>query len=119
MKPAKALIVVALFAVPLLAASARLTQDTSFSQREQNFREFVPLFRADAKTERKHIITQMMQFNTDEAAKFWPIFYQYDAELNKIADGRIQLIVDYARNCENLSDDQAGALIPQAFELEA
>lgn len=119
MKPAKALIVVALFAVPLLAASARLTQDTSFSQREQNFREFVTLFRADVKTERKHIITQMMQFNTDEAAKFWPIFYQYDAELNKIADGRIQLIVDYARNCENLSDDQAGALIPQAFELEA
>jgi len=84
MKPAKALIVVALFAVPLLAASARLTQDTSFSQREQNFREFVTL-RADVKTDRKHIITQMMQFNTDEAAKFWPIFYQYDAELNKIA----------------------------------
>jgi hypothetical protein len=118
MKPAKALIVVALFAVPLLAASARLTQDTSFSQREQNFREFVTL-RADVKTERKHIITQMMQFNTDEAAKFWPIFYQYDAELNKIADGRIQLIVDYARNYENLSDDQAGALMTQAFELEA
>jgi hypothetical protein len=118
MKPAKALIVVALFAVPLLAASARLTQDTSFSQRERNFREFVTL-RADVKTDRKHIITQMMQFNTDEAAKFWPIFYQYDAELNKIADGRIQLIVDYARNYENLSDDQAGALMTQAIELEA
>jgi len=49
---------------------------------------------------------------------FWPIFQEYDAELTKIGDGRVQLIMDYARNYENLSDDQADMLMTKAFELE-
>jgi vacuolar-type H+-ATPase subunit D/Vma8 len=31
----------------------------------------------------------------------------------------MQLIVDYARNYENLTDEQADALMTKAFELEA
>jgi len=59
-----------------------------------------------------------MQFNDADAAKFWPIFQQYDAELTTIGDGRTQLIVDYARNYEKLTDE-ADALMNKALELES
>jgi hypothetical protein len=119
MKRAKAFVVVALFVVPVLLVSVAFTQDSSFQSRELNFREYMTLLRGDVKAERRNIITQMMQFDDQEAAAFWPIFEQYDAELAKIGDGRVNLIVDYARNYENLTDDQADALMSRAFELEA
>lgn len=120
MKPAKMFVVVALFVLPMIAASVAFTQeDSSFQSREQNFREYITLLRADLKSDRKHVITQMMQFDADDASKFWPIFDQYDAELTKLGDRRIQLIVDYAKNYENLTDSEADALMTKAFDFEA
>jgi hypothetical protein len=119
MKSAKTLMVVALLAATLVGASVGLTQEESFDSRELNFREYVTLLRSDVKAQRKDIVTQLMQFSDSDAAKFWPIFEQYDGELAKIGEGRVQLIVDYARNYENLTNDQADALMSKAFELEA
>ena len=111
-------------ALPVLAAlcnavGVALTQEENFNSKEQNFRAYVTLLRADLKKQRKEIIEEIMAFNKDDAAKFWPIFQQYDAELTTIGDGRAQLIVDYARNYESLTDEQADALMTKAFELEA
>jgi hypothetical protein len=108
----------ALLAVPLWATPVALTQDESSNTREQNFRAYAMLLRADLKTQRKEIITELMQFDDEDAAKFWPLFEQYDAELSKIGDGRMALIVEYARNYENLTNDQADSLMSKAFELE-
>ena len=119
MKSARALLMGALLAVPLWATPVALTQDESSNTREQNFRAYAMLLRADLKTQRKEIITELMQFDDEDAAKFWPIFEQYDAELSKIGDGRMELIVEYARNYEDLTNDQADALLSKAFELEA
>jgi len=119
MKSVKISLVAALFAMPIVVASVALTQEASFDEREQNFREYVNLLRADVKAARKDIITQMMHFDADDAAKFWPIFQRYDAELTKLGEGRTQLIIDYARNYENLTDEQADALMTKAFDLEA
>jgi hypothetical protein len=118
MKAGRTLVALTLLAVPL-AASVALTQEEGFDAREQNFRAYVTLLRADIKAERKDIINAIMQFSDTDAAKFWPIFRQYDAELTTIGDSRMQLIVDYARNYENLTNEQADALMSKAFELEA
>jgi len=111
--------VIAIVALAALAASIGRTQEESFDAREKNFRAYVTLLRTDIKAERKDIINAIMQFNDSDATKFWPIFQQYDAELTTIGDGRMKLIVDYARNYENLTNEQADALMSKAFELEA
>ena len=111
--------VIAIVALAAVAASIGRAQEESFDAREQNFRAYVTLLRADIKAERKDIINAIMQFNDSDATKFWPIFQQYDAELTTIGDGRMKLIVDYARNYENLTNEQADALMSKAFELEA
>ena len=111
--------VIAIVALAAVAASIGRAQEESFDAREQNFRAYVTLLRTDIKAERKDIINAIMQFNDSDATKFWPIFQQYDAELTTIGDGRMKLIVDYARNYENLTNEQADALMSKAFELEA
>ena len=111
--------VIAIVALAAVAACIGRAQEESFDAREQNFRAYVTLLRTDIKAERKDIINAIMQFNDSDATKFWPIFQQYDAELTTIGDGRMKLIVDYARNYENLTNEQADALMSKAFELEA
>src|SRR5262249_12075303 len=94
MKSAKTLTLATLLVLLIVAGSLAFPQENAnFAAREQNFREYVQLLRADVKSERKNIITQMMQFDDSEAAAFWPIFRQYDAELTKIGDGRVNLII--------------------------
>lgn len=118
MKSAKALISGLLVAIIFFAASVAFTQEENFNSRELNFREYVTLLRADVSAQRKDIISQLMQFNDADAAKFWPIFQQYDAELTTIGDGRAQIIIDYARDYDSLTNEQADALMSKAFELE-
>jgi hypothetical protein len=106
-------------AVPAVATAVALTQDEGSKAQEQNFHAYAMLLRADLKTQRKEIITELMQFDDEDAAKFWPLFQEYDGALTKIGDGRLALIVEYARNYQNLTNDQADTLMSKAFELEA
>jgi hypothetical protein len=106
-------------AVPVVATAVALTQDEGSKAQEQNFHAYAMLLRADLKTQRKEIITELMQFDDEDAAKFWPLFQEYDGALTKIGDGRLALIVEYARNYQNLTNDQADTLMSKAFELEA
>jgi hypothetical protein len=82
MKALRIFLVAALLAVPMLVASVAFTQEESFDSREQNFRAYVTLMRADIKAQRRDIITAIMQFSDTDAAKFWPIFQQYDGRAN-------------------------------------
>jgi len=119
MKRLKLLVVAAVVIAPVVLASVALTQEeASFQDREKNFREYAALLRGDLKADRKNIITQLMQFDEKDAAAFWPIFEQYDAELTKIGKGREDLIVDYAKHYESLTDEKADELMSKAFELE-
>jgi hypothetical protein len=106
-------------AVPVIATAVALTQDEGSKAQEQNFHAYAMLLRADLKTQRKEIITELMQFDDEDAAKFWPLFQEYDGALTKIGDGRLALIVEYARNYQDLTNDQADTLMSKAFELEA
>jgi hypothetical protein len=120
MKSLKIFAVAALFVVPALAARVALSQQDSGSQtREENFREYITLLRADIKAQRKDIIAELMQFDDEDDAKFWPLFEQYDAELAKMGEGRTQLIIEYSRNYENFTDSKADTLMSKAFEMEA
>jgi uncharacterized membrane protein len=119
MKSVKKIFVVILFVVAMLVASAALTQDTSTSSdRELNLRAYIELLRADVKAKRVAIITEIMQFSDADAATFWPLFRDYDHELSKLGDTRVQLISDYIKNYDDITDEKADGLMSSAFSLE-
>lgn len=122
MKPAKTLFIVSLlvFVLPMLFASTAFTQTTGTSDdHELNLRAYTELLRADVKAKRVAIITEIMQFSDADAAKFWPLFRDYDYELSKLGDARVQLISDYIKNYDDITNERADELASAAFALEA
>ena len=86
---------------------------------EQNIRAYIELIRSDVKAEKTAIITKVMDLDAAEAAKFWPIYTDYEQELSKLGDERVALIRDYVDNYDNLSEDKAHSIALAAFDLEA
>ena len=57
----------------------------------------------------------VMQLSTADAAKFWPIYEQYDEELAKLNDQRVANIQEYASSYDQMTDDKADELIHKAM----
>jgi len=120
MKSFKKFLVAAVLVLPMLVASYAFTQGRSAGDdRDLNLRAYVELLRADVKAKRVAIITEIMQFSDTEAAVFWPIFREYDNDLSKIGDGRVELIQDYIKNYDTITNEKADELMTKAFQLEA
>lgn len=79
---------------------------------------YIELVRSDVKKERVQLITQAMDFSADEAAAFWPIYKDYEAEFTKVGDERLALIQDYAQHYWDMTDEKASGLARQALALE-
>ncbi len=125
MKLVKRFLLVSLFVLPMMVATAAFTQDTSTNQnasansdRELNLRAYTELLRADVKAKRVAIITEIMQFSDADAAIFWPLFRDYDYELSKLGDAKLQLITEYIKNYDDITNERADALASGAFALE-
>ncbi len=75
------------------------------------------LIRSDVRAEAQQIMTLAMQLSNDDAAKFWPIYREYELERANWGDRRIALIRMFAEEYETLSDDVAEDLAEEMFEL--
>ena len=98
-------------------ASSDIHPATTESQ-ETNIRAYVELLRVDVRTKKTAIFTEIMHFNDQQAAKFWPIYNEYDVELQKLNDQKLAGIQEYAKNFGNMTDGKADELAMLALELE-
>jgi hypothetical protein len=62
---------------------------------------------AAARAERKAIVNDNMNFTSDEAKAFWPIYETYEAAMDKIEDRHIREIKDFAKHYDSLTDSDA------------
>ena len=67
--------------------------------------------RTDLQASRADIMAKNISLTAEQAAKFWPLFEQYQTEQNKIIDAQLEGIRKYAETYENLSDKDAQAFI--------
>ena len=63
--------------------------------------------RTDLQAKRADVMAKNISLSAEQAAKFWPLFEQYQKEQNKIIDAQFQGIKKYAQNYEKLSDKDA------------
>ena len=92
---------------------------TTTTSREQNLKAYVELLRSDLRTQKVAVITQVMGFTEAEDQAFWPVYRQYETELARLNDERLQGIVTYAKTYTNISDATANDLVTKALDLEA
>jgi hypothetical protein len=54
----------------------------------QNIQAYIDLLRLDVRQQKAQMMGAVMQLNAEDAAKFWPLYEEYDAELAKVNDLR-------------------------------
>jgi len=78
----------------------------------------VSLLRQDLRSQKKQLIAANLNLTADEATKFWPVYDQYSAELQKLGDQKYALIKEYAQGFGSLTDDQALSLAKRSLALD-
>ena len=86
--------------------------------REKNIQEYISLMRADVRQQKAEIMGAIMLLSAADATKFWPIYDDYDAELAKLNDQKVQNIKEYARGYDQMTDAKADELIQNALAYQ-
>lgn len=86
--------------------------------RELNNQAYIRLLRADLKTSKERIIKEAMQLSDQQAAAFWPVYREYDAEQTKLGDQKLAIVNDYAQNFMTMNDEKADQLARRAMALD-
>jgi hypothetical protein len=102
---------------PAATASAK-TAPTPAATKEQNLKAYIALLRKDVRSQKSATMSEVMQLDPDEAAKFWPIYRDYDAELAKVNDLRVANLQEYAQNYNTLTDAKADETIHNSIAFQ-
>jgi Spy/CpxP family protein refolding chaperone len=84
----------------------------------QNVDDIIEAVKSNIKTERKAIIIQSMNFTEAESAAFWPVYNEFEIELEKLANNRVKNIKEYAINYEKMTDKKAEELIKNSLKFQ-
>jgi flagellar biosynthesis/type III secretory pathway protein FliH len=86
--------------------------------KKKNIQAYVELLRSDVRQQKAEIMGSVIQLSAADAAKFWPIYSEYDAELTKLNDQRLANIQEYARTYAQMTDEKADELIQKAMSYQ-
>ena len=102
--------------IMLLVALGAMLATTAFAQ--QGMDSYIELLRSDIKTEKKAILMEVIEFTEAEEQAFWPIYREYELEIDKLSDRRVALIKDYAANFDKMTEEKASELVDASFKLD-
>ncbi len=118
MKKTLTAVALALLTVGLPALThARDTGKKAAPSFEASEREQLAMMRASIRIDKRNFIKDAMELDKEEGKKFWSIYHQYEAELMKLNDTRQDVIEDYAKNYEDISESKADELVKKSFEF--
>jgi hypothetical protein len=115
-----------MFVVPPAWAKQKAQQNQATSQaagsdaatRDKNLKEYISLLRSDVRQQKAEIMGSMMLLSAGDAAKFWPIYNDYDTQLAKLNDQREAVILEYARTYDQMTDEKADELIQKSMDFQ-
>jgi len=86
----------------------------------QQENDYLEVSREVLKTEKKAIIAELMQLSQEESAVFWPLYNEFQNKMYEVNTRKVNLIMDFAENFENMSSEKATDLINtfQSIEME-
>ena len=120
-KPAKKKITSGLWLVPVMGAllTGCATKPPSAPPLADEAAAFVSEGRAEMRQDKVVFINESMNLTPADPNydAFWHEYYQYEAELKKLNDQRIQLIRDYGFNYDKMDDTIANNLAERALTL--
>ena len=70
------------------------------------------------KADKKLIVSKYMELTESEAKNFWPVYEEYQTDLQKIYDRMGSLLKSYAAEYKSLTDEKAKSLLDDWLALE-
>ncbi len=101
---------VAVVALPALSADPQPTAqpvNQSSAGPGLSDEQVVQQFRTDMMNKRADVMAKGMTLTADQAAKFWPLFEQYQKEQDVIVNGQLSATKAYADHYKTLTDADA------------
>ena len=99
----------------LVAAVVMLSGTTQAQAQAQG--QYEELLRQDLRTMKTAIVTDGMMLSDEEGEAFWPVYREYDLELQKIWDARLAVITSYAEKFETMDDATADEIMKEAMKV--
>lgn len=84
----------------------------------QNAVDEMEVVRSALKADRKVVIAEGLQLTETESRDFWPIYREYRAEMDKIADGMVKLVLEYSDVYPDVPEHRARQMINEVTRLE-
>jgi hypothetical protein len=85
---------------------------------DQQVDRYIAMLRTDLTAQRAAIIVSNMNLTEAETEAFWPVYRQYNKELDKVADAKVAVIKDYAAHLDSIDDKKAEELTAKALNVE-
>jgi len=79
---------------------------------------YLEYLRTDLRLQKREIIAETMELTVEQAQTFWPIYTEYETELDKLSGERLKLIKDFAENYYSLTNKIADRLAIQKHDLD-
>lgn len=79
----------------------------------------IQLLRSDVQADKNQIIAHTMGFTDAESSAFWPVYRDYAHDQQAIADERVQVIKDYAKNFDALDDAKSKDMAQRSLNIDA
>jgi|ERR1700722_7303292 len=120
MTAVKRSLLICITALPFLVAQSLYAKDAKpASDKELNIQAYEKLLRADVDAKRDTLVKAIMKLNDSDSQTFWPIYKEYEAERAKLDEAEAQITAEYAKEYQDISDDQADQVMSKSLELEA
>ena len=91
---------------------------TPQSDQDLNIQAYIQLLRTDINKSKVQIITGVMQLDSDDSAKFWPIYKDFQDEMGKVGDQIVDLVTSYVKNYNNMTNDLADQMATKLLDIE-
>jgi len=88
------------------------------SNEDMNIRAYIQLLRSDVKKSAAQVMGEVMQLDTDQSQKFWPIYKEYETERAKIGDQIVGALKTYSETYDRMTDSTADNLANQVLGIE-
>jgi hypothetical protein len=98
-------------AVVIVCGVGSLTaaQESPPSQKQLDF--------AAISAQRKAVVGANMKLTPEQAKAFWPLYDQYEAAMDRVDKRHAREIKEYAKNYENLNDQQANRKLDEVMAV--
>ena len=105
-------------AAPVATAQQAQPTTVSTTKPTTTIDEVMKEVRADLQGQRSDIMAKNMTLTSEQAAKFWPLFAEYQKQQNVVMDDQMRGIQKFIEGFDSLDDAGALALINGHFERD-